>query len=195
MLLGSESKDEFDRLVSGLMDHYRPVGTLEEALVDQLATSLWRFRRLLMAEKAEIAKAQPAERISQKEMLRNSVVRNLMPSSGRFETAFLTNSRLDLTQTLGALKGIRDDIRKHGLSWERDHDRLEEVLGKTKEPLEETEDPDKKTEQGTIHHEVSGSSREIPRQPATRGSKRRSHCRGIGQADGISGCHQSRMVR
>jgi hypothetical protein len=99
---------------------------------------------LLMAEKAEIAKGQPAERISQREMLRNSVVRNLMPSSGRFETAFLTNSRLDLIQTLGALKGIRDDIRKHGLSWERDHDRLEEVFGKTKEPLEETEDPDKK---------------------------------------------------
>ncbi len=144
MLLRSESKGEFDSLVSGLMAHYQPVGSLEEALVDQLATSLWRFRRLLMAESAEISKTQPAENISEKEMLRNSVVRSLMPSSGRFEMAFLTNSRLDLIQTLGALKGIRDDIRKHGLSWERDHDRLEEVFGKTREPLEETEDPDKK---------------------------------------------------
>jgi hypothetical protein len=90
MLLGSESKDEFDRLVSGLMDHYRPVGTLEETLVDQLVASLWRLRRLLMAEKAEITGAQPAEKISDKDMLRNSVLRRLMPSSGTFETAFLT---------------------------------------------------------------------------------------------------------
>jgi hypothetical protein len=141
MLLGSESKDEFDSLVSGLMAHYQPVGSLEEALVDQLATSLWRFRRLLMAEKAEISKAQPAERISEKEMMRNSVVRNLMPSSGTFEMAFLANNRVDLIKTLGVLKGVRDDIRKHGLSWERDHDRLDEVFGKSKEPLEKTEGP------------------------------------------------------
>jgi hypothetical protein len=143
MLLGSESKEEFDRLVSGLMDHYRPVGTLEEALVDHLAASLWRCRRLLMAEKAEIAKTQPAEKISEKEMMRNSVLRRLMPSSGTFEIAFLTNSRLDFIQTLGALKGIRDDVRKHGLSWERDRKRLEDVFGKTKEPLDETEGPNK----------------------------------------------------
>jgi hypothetical protein len=140
MLVGSESKDEFDGLVSGLRDHYRPVGTLEEALVDQVATSLWRFRRLLMAEKAEIAKNQPSERISKKEMMRDSVLRKLMPSSGTFEMAFLTNSRLDLIQTLAALKSIRDDIRKHGLSSERDRERLQEVFGKAKKPLEETEE-------------------------------------------------------
>jgi hypothetical protein len=58
--------------------------------------------------------------------------------------AFLTNSRLDLIQTLGALKGIRDDIQKRGLSWERDHGRLEEVFGKAKEPFEETEEPNEK---------------------------------------------------
>src|SRR6266581_4074387 len=49
LLLGTESHQEFDRLVSGLQDHYQPVGTLEEALVDHLAASLWRLRRLSTA--------------------------------------------------------------------------------------------------------------------------------------------------
>jgi len=45
LLLGSESQQEFDSLVSGLQDYYQPVGTLEEALVDHLTASLWRLRR------------------------------------------------------------------------------------------------------------------------------------------------------
>jgi hypothetical protein len=45
LLLPWESKEEFDALLSGLRDHYQPVGTLEEVLVDQLVSSLWRLRR------------------------------------------------------------------------------------------------------------------------------------------------------
>jgi len=60
LLLDSESKEEFEKLVSGLREHCQPVGELEEILVDQLISSFWRLRRLLTAEAAEIARAMPA---------------------------------------------------------------------------------------------------------------------------------------
>jgi hypothetical protein len=56
VLLRGESQSDFDSLLSGLRDDLRPEGTLEEILVDKLASLIWRYRRLLMAEGAEIRK-------------------------------------------------------------------------------------------------------------------------------------------
>ena len=53
-LLASESQSEFDSLLEGLRRYFRPKGTLEEILVEKLATLIWRYRRLLSAEVAEI---------------------------------------------------------------------------------------------------------------------------------------------
>jgi hypothetical protein len=44
-------------LLSGLQTSLQLVGTLEETVVDQLATSYWRYRRMAIAESAEIAQA------------------------------------------------------------------------------------------------------------------------------------------
>jgi len=54
VLLESESQSEFDSLLEGLRRYFRPKGTLEEILVEKLATLIWRYRRLLTAEVAEI---------------------------------------------------------------------------------------------------------------------------------------------
>jgi hypothetical protein len=55
--VGNESAREFSLLLEGLLDDFKPEGTLETLLVDQLATILWRKRRVLRAEAAEIEKA------------------------------------------------------------------------------------------------------------------------------------------
>ncbi len=56
VLLKDEPQAEFDSLLRGLRNDFKPEGTLEGVLVENLATSLWRKRRLLIAEGAEIRK-------------------------------------------------------------------------------------------------------------------------------------------
>lgn len=49
VLLKEEPRAEFDSLLSGLRNDLEPEGTLEEFLVDKLATYIWRHRRLIVA--------------------------------------------------------------------------------------------------------------------------------------------------
>jgi hypothetical protein len=49
-----ESRPEYDTLLSGLREHFQPVGTLEDILVEKLAVSIWRCRRLIYTEAAEM---------------------------------------------------------------------------------------------------------------------------------------------
>ena len=56
IVLDGESRSEYQSLLNGLRAAYQPEGTLEEVLVEKLATLLWRTRRLLHAEAGEIAK-------------------------------------------------------------------------------------------------------------------------------------------
>lgn len=53
-LVRGESRPEFEALLSGIRNDLRPEGTLEEVLVEKLASLFWRYRRLLIAEGAEI---------------------------------------------------------------------------------------------------------------------------------------------
>ena len=57
ILLQNESRTEYDALLDGLMENFQPQGKLEIVLVEYLATLLWRKRRLLQVETAEIEKA------------------------------------------------------------------------------------------------------------------------------------------
>ncbi len=47
---GQERKDAYLRLHDGLRDYFQPDGTMEDALVEQVAVSLWRKRRVLQFE-------------------------------------------------------------------------------------------------------------------------------------------------
>lgn len=58
VVLRDESRAEYDALLNGLMENFQPQGKLEKVLVEYLATLLWRRRRLLQVETAEIEKAQ-----------------------------------------------------------------------------------------------------------------------------------------
>jgi hypothetical protein len=54
VVLNGEPRKDFDSLLNGFRSDLRPVGQLEEFLVDKLALLVWRYRRLLIAEQAEI---------------------------------------------------------------------------------------------------------------------------------------------
>ena len=56
VLLKEEPRAELNSLLRGLRNDFKPEGTLEELLVDNLAVISWRKRRLLIAERAEIRK-------------------------------------------------------------------------------------------------------------------------------------------
>ena len=54
LLLTSESRERYNFLLSGLWEHFKPIGTLEEVLVEKIAVTFWRYRRLISTETAEI---------------------------------------------------------------------------------------------------------------------------------------------
>jgi hypothetical protein len=51
-------RSQFDSLLSGLQNDRQPEGTLEQLLVEKLATLLWRYRRLMIAQVAETQKVE-----------------------------------------------------------------------------------------------------------------------------------------
>lgn len=57
LLLEGESQREFERLLKGLCKALKPVGTLEQMLVERIAIEFWKYRRLLVAESAEIRRS------------------------------------------------------------------------------------------------------------------------------------------
>src|SRR5215470_9943561 len=56
-LLKGESRSEYNALLNGLRENLQPEGHLEELLVEKLALSAWRHRRLIIAKTAEIRNA------------------------------------------------------------------------------------------------------------------------------------------
>ena len=53
-VLAHEDHAEFDDLLAALMDEHRPGGMTERHLIEELATIIWRKRRVLLAEGAKI---------------------------------------------------------------------------------------------------------------------------------------------
>ena len=58
LILESESRGEYQLLLDGVRKDLQPEGTVESALVESIAFLLWRKRRLLQAENAEISKVR-----------------------------------------------------------------------------------------------------------------------------------------
>jgi len=55
--LHGEAKAQFDSLLNGLREDLKPEGTLEEVLVEKLATLFWRYRRVIVAQGTELPTA------------------------------------------------------------------------------------------------------------------------------------------
>lgn len=51
-----EERPQFDRVLQAFRDSWRPVGQMEEVLVEKITVSYWRMRRILRVEAADIAR-------------------------------------------------------------------------------------------------------------------------------------------
>ena len=58
LVLADEEPDHFHALVAALQNDLRPVGALELTLVERIAVSIWRQRRLVQAETAKLELAR-----------------------------------------------------------------------------------------------------------------------------------------
>jgi hypothetical protein len=54
LVLSDENPEDYQLLLNGLQTELKPVGTLEQSLVERIAVSLWRQRRLVRSETAHI---------------------------------------------------------------------------------------------------------------------------------------------
>jgi hypothetical protein len=139
-LLKGESTARYQSLLQGLCEVLKPIGKLEELLIEKLATISWRYRRLLIAEGAEIRKyteflqfgrrqleQQEADEISQKRQLGGIDGFTEVPIPFIFK---IQNSNV-LKRCLELLVGMRQEIKANGLNWDRDSSVLERIYGDT----------------------------------------------------------------
>src|ERR1043165_5728237 len=57
VVLDHESQSEYEKFLAGVRQAFMPMGPLEEALADKIAVILWRYRRLIQAERANVQRS------------------------------------------------------------------------------------------------------------------------------------------
>ncbi len=135
LVLESELRTEYQGLLARLWKTVRPVGEVEEVLVENLATIVWRKRRLFLAEGAEIRKntefAEWDQRLREREEAEN-FLRLLDPSNNHGLIGGFHNPDV-LERCLGLLAQLREQIGKDGLNPENDRTILERIYGDREE--------------------------------------------------------------
>ncbi len=58
LLSADENTEEFNELLASPLSELEPVGTMEQLLVERVAASIWRQRRMVGAEAASVAEQQ-----------------------------------------------------------------------------------------------------------------------------------------
>lgn len=126
-----ESRAQYRRIVEAMVETLQPVGRLEEILVEKLAMLVWRYRRLLQAEAAEIGReAESAEEGNVQGKTQAALM--LKGDLGLIPGALLTNNEVALVGAIEYLKKLRQHISEKGLDWERDRDALTSIYGTEK---------------------------------------------------------------
>ena len=131
VVLPDESRAEYERLLAGLRESLRPEGALEELLVDKLAATAWRQRRLLLAEGAEIRKDTEFVESDQ-----HNLEREEAEEFGRLFNPFNNHGLIQkihnpdvLERCLELLSELQGEIEKNGFDREHDTDILERIYG------------------------------------------------------------------
>ncbi len=142
IILNSKPKAEYEELLTGLRETLQPEGELEELLVEKLATTTWRQRRLLLAESAEIQKNMEFVESDQRDREHEEAerfARILAPFNNQGLIRNIQNPHV-LERCLELLVELREQVEKDGLSLEfekailgriygdRDENRLQEDL-------------------------------------------------------------------
>jgi hypothetical protein len=131
VVLDSESEQEYARFVSELANVLGPVGKLEETLVEKIATTMWRHRRLLRAEAAGISCAGLlAEKTFADRMNDRRLANALYKDDWPIQKAILSHDTMGLFGAIRLFKQLRQRILDDGLDWDRDRMDFEEIFGK-----------------------------------------------------------------
>jgi hypothetical protein len=78
-VLAHEDHAEFDDLLAALIDEHQPAGITERHLIEELATIIWRKRRVLLAEGAKINEGLKSTLRSPKTVIPRLHLSNLWP--------------------------------------------------------------------------------------------------------------------
>ncbi len=117
VVLAHENQLEFDELLAALIDEHRPGGMTERHLIEELATIIWRKRRVLLAEGAKINEGLKSAASSSKTVMssaapfergmasENTDVRDLLDLTPQDIAESQQSATLDLaaTQKAGAI--------------------------------------------------------------------------------------------
>ena len=110
-VLSHESHADYESLVNSLMDEHLPAGATEQHLIEELASVIWRKRRVLQAEGATINKGLKESASSAKTVIpaaaplemglsgENTDIRNLMDMSPEDVTESHKNARNEIDAT------------------------------------------------------------------------------------------------
>ena len=131
VVLKSESRIEYDRLLTGLLETWQPEGTLEEFLVEKMAAIVWRQRRLLLAEGAEIQKNTGFFESDQRDREREEaekIARSSDPLNNHGLIAQIHNPHI-LERCRDLLFQLRRHVSEYGFNPEFDQRILKEVYG------------------------------------------------------------------
>ena len=85
-----ENRAEYEELIVAIWQHYQPLGFAEEHWAEQIASSLWRLRRVLRFERGSIALALAEHDVAQTEATSEASSSSYAPSQDS-EDAFLAD--------------------------------------------------------------------------------------------------------
>jgi len=111
---GKENLAEFDELLAGLQEYWKPAGQQEEMLLEEIATSYWRERRALRAERGQLTSqldaVRPKRRAYRQERA-EELIRRLPEASARAE---LMENPYGVELLIRALDSLRPGVKQRG---------------------------------------------------------------------------------
>jgi hypothetical protein len=139
--LKGESRADFQSLRRGLWESLQPEGELEKLLVEKLVSIAWRYRRMLLAEGAEIRKRSEFLELDQSrnEQIEAEEILQGRPRGATFDMGLepvaliwqIQNS-IVLEYCMGLLVDVRRGIKTDGLNEERNGVLLQKIYGDSK---------------------------------------------------------------
>lgn len=142
-LLKGESRADFQSLRRGLWESLQPEGELEELLVEKLVSISWRYRRMLLAEGAEIRKRSEFLELDQRRNVQIEAEEILegRPTGAAFDMGlepvaliWQIQNPIVLEYCLELLVEVRRGIKIDGLDQERTNLLLKRIYGDSKKP-------------------------------------------------------------
>lgn len=118
VVLDNEPSTQFDLLLQGFRSDFKPEGMVEGLLVEKLAALAWRYRRMLVAERAEIGVEQRhGSRIAGREKQHREEASVLFTNAVRPGPGLLTkdDNPLIMKRCVELLKSLKLSIELRGI--------------------------------------------------------------------------------